>query len=115
MTKGPLSIRSVKHPMEHNFVVSGDPKDPDTAVVADPWPTLAQAVLLKDHFVSKGDLVGGTLDAADARPAAKVVVNQNEMPHRRRAKILGTIGKIEASSGSEETQALLKSLDGYCD
>lgn len=76
VTEDPLCIRSVKHPMEHTFVVIGDPKDPATAVVADPWPTLAQAVLLKDHFVSKSDLVRGTLDAADTRPAAKVVVNQ---------------------------------------
>jgi hypothetical protein len=76
VTDDPLSIRSVKHPMEHTFVIIGNPEDPDTAVVADPWPTLAQAVLLKDHFASKGELVPGTLDASDKRPAAPVVVNQ---------------------------------------
>lgn len=39
----------------HAFLVVGDPKLPDQAVVADPWPTRPQACLWRDHFCYSED------------------------------------------------------------
>jgi hypothetical protein len=42
------------HSIDHAFVIIGFPPDENNAVVCDPWPRQAEAVLVRDFFVRFG-------------------------------------------------------------
>jgi hypothetical protein len=49
-----VQLTLYSHSMDHAFVVIGDRRDQDTAVVCDAWPRQGHAVLLRDFFVQHG-------------------------------------------------------------
>lgn len=62
-----VRLTKIDHSIDHAFVVIGDIGNPDRAVVCDPWPRSATAVVLRDFFVSNLSGQSGITAIADGR------------------------------------------------
>lgn len=79
-----LQIVSISQPLGHTFVVIGELSEPD-AVAVDAWPTIAQAVLLRDHFSRRNPdtvLSPGNLKPATKKAGPPVIEDTEQMAEK---------------------------------
>lgn len=93
---------------DHTFVLIGEAEDQrDDLVVADAWPTFAQALLLEDHFVGskaheKQELIPGSVQPGE-NSRTVTIMNLQEMAQ----ELVGS-DSAEIANGAEQIDNILQ-------